>query len=822
MDTLMQDVRFALRSLLKNPSYALLALLALALGIGANTAIFSVVNAVILRPLPYAEPEQLVKVWGKLEKEGIPQNWISEPEWWELRSSTTTFSDLAAFSTDNGANLTRGNGEPLRVISTATSASLFPLLGVPMQLGRSFSPEEDTPGRDRAVVLSDELWRSQFGGDPQVVGKTIKLDGLDNTVIGVLPKGFTFGAHADIWIPLGLDKAKPRNRGSHYLEVIGRIKPGVTVSQAAEDVNRFGQQLERQFPQYYRPETGWGTFIRPLHEEMVGDVRTPLLVLFGAVGFVLLIACANVANLLLVRASVREREIAIRAAVGASRARLVRQLLTESTVLAVTGGILGVAVAYWGTRTLVAISPSSLPRIGEIGLDWRVLVFMLGLSILTGIAFGLMPAFHAARPELNESLKEGGRGASSGSSSHRIRAALVISEVALALMLLVGAGLLMRSLQSLMRVDPGFRTDHLLTFRIALPQDRYKEDAAVNSFYTRLLERARSLPGVNSAGAISNLPLGGSYSSGSVVIEDTSVPVATRLPGVGLPYIETDQRPVTAGYFEALNMKLISGRFFNATDTATAPQVAIIDQDFANRMWPGQNPLGKRVTNKTVPNSDPPQPIWSTIVGVVGHVKNYSLDKQGREQAYFPLAQSPGFRSMFVAVRAIGDPQVLTQAVRREVQAIDPEQPIFGVATMDQLLEDSMAQPRLNSVLLTLFAALALALASIGIYGVMSYVVTLRGHEIGIRMALGAQRSDVWGMVLKQGVRLVAIGLMIGTVCSLVLTRAISSLLYGVSASDSITYLAVSAILLTVAVVAVSVPARRATRVDPVIALRYE
>jgi putative ABC transport system permease protein len=821
MDTFVQDIRYAFRSLLKNPSFTILAALALALGIGANTAIFTVVNAVILRPLPYKQAGQLVKVWGKLEKEGIPQNWISEPEWWELRDTNRSFSNIAAYSGDNGANLTRGNGEPLRVSATNATASLFPVLGVQPALGRTFSPDEDQPGRSNVVVLSYEIWKSQFGSDPAVIGRTISLDGQGNTVIGVLPRGFTFGSKADIWTPLALDRTKPNSRGSHYLEVVGRIKPEVSLEQTSQDMTRFAQLLVKEYPQYYRPEKGWGVIVRPLHEETVGDVRTPLLVLLGAVAFVLLIACANVANLLLVRASVREREIAIRAAIGATRMRLIRQLLTESTVLALFGGVLGLVIAYVGTRVLISMSPASLPRVDEIAMDWRVLTFSIGLSIATGIVFGLIPALHSATPHLSESLKEGGRGTSSGTGSHRVRSALVVTEVAVALMLLVGAGLLIRSLRTLMHVDPGFRSDHLLTLRVSLPQEKYKEDPKVIAFYDRLFERLRSLPGVLSVGAISNLPMANSQSSGSVFIEDTSVHVDTRLPATGTPYIETDQRPVSPGYFEALNIPLISGRRLSDSDNANAPLVAVVDEDFANRFWPGQSPIGKRIANSAVPKSNPPQFLWRTIVGVVGHVKNYSLDKKGREQAYFSLAQSAR-NSMFVAVRTTSDPQSLTESVRREVLAIDPDQPIYDAATMDQLLDDSVAQPRLNSVLLSIFAALALALASIGIYGVMSYLVTLRWHEIGIRMALGAQRSDVLALILKQGVSLVVLGLAIGTIGSLIVTRVLSSLLYGVGAADLLTYTLVPLLLLSVAIIAVSLPARRATRVDPNVALRYE
>jgi predicted permease len=822
MEMFWQDVRYGIRMLAKTPGFAAVAVLTLALGIGANTAIFSVVNAVLLRPLPYKNAGQLVHVWGKLEKLGIPINSISDPEWWELKDGSQSFSELAAFVPDDGANLTSADSRPARVTEGDATSSLFSILGVQPQLGRIFTAEEDEPGKSHVVLLSDSLWRSAFGSDPNVVGKIVHLDGTGYTVVGVLPPGFQFEGSHDIWNPLGLDRAKPQDRGSHYLSVIGRLKPGVTLAQASLEMDRFAAQLAREYPDYipYGSDAGWGVFLVALQEQIVGKVRPALLVLLGAVGFVLLIACVNIANLLLARASTREREIAIRAALGAGKRRIVSQLLTESVLLALVGGAFGLALSYWGVDALRALSPGNLPRASEIGVNATVLGFTLGLSLLTGVIFGLVPALHVAGTNLQDCLKEGGRGTSSGLGGRSLRNALVVSEIALALVLLVGAGLMIRSFRRLLEVDPGFQTRNVLTMQLSLPDTTYKDGTPVFSFYHQLLERVKNLPGVEAAGAVSKLPLADSNNSGSVFLQDTPATGLQRF--MNYPFLEVDRRMATPGYFDAMRIPVVRGRLFTEADNENAPFVAIVDTDFAQRLWPGQEPVGKHVAIDGIPNANPMQPRWRTVVGVVAHVKNRTLDFEGREQAYFPEAQVSYIRTMTLAVRTSLDASSLAGAIREQVAALDRDLPIYEVSTMQQRLDTSVAQPRLNLVLLAAFAALALVLAGVGIYGVMAYSVTQRTHEIGIRMALGAQHEDVMKLVITQGLKLAVLGVGIGLVVALGVTRFMSSLLFGVQATDPVTFALVALALTGVALAACYVPARRAMRVNPIIALRYE
>jgi putative ABC transport system permease protein len=816
MENLLKDVRYALRMLRKNPAFSAVAVLTLALGIGANTAMFSVVNGVLLKPLPYRDSREVVHVWGKLRD--VPRNWLSDPEWWELTDSHPAFSQISAYEPGNGANLSRPGVDPLRITVASSTSSLFQLLGVQAELGRTFVPDEDQPGHSQVALLSHKLWKNEFGGDPSIVGRKIQLDAESYDVVGILPESFHFEGDNDVWTPLGLNRAKQGNRGSHGLTVLARLGPGVSIEQGNQAVEQFAHQLGREYPDYYRPDTDWGMYVTPLQVDVVGSIRPALWVLLGAVAFVLLIACANIANLLLARASARQKEIAIRAALGAGKGRLIRQLLTENLVLALLGGSLGLLLALWGVKVIVALSAGSLPRAEGIKVNGEVLLFTLAVSVLTGLLVGLAPAWHVAYEALSDSLKER---ASSQVGRQRVRGVLVVSEVALSLILLVGAGLMIRSFQRLLKVDPGFKTEHLLTLQTSLPPAKYSNDASVTNFYRTLEERLQHLPGVKSVGAVSELPLSGVYSSGSAVFEHTPVDLP-KLPKLELSYYESDLRFATPGYFSAMNIPLVKGRLPSDSDTENAPLVAFVDADFARRFWPNSDPIGQRIAIDSVNPNPPFMPRWRTVVGIVGHVKHYSLEETGREQVYFPHAQRAFSRDLFLVVRANSDPTSLANSIREQVLAMDPEQPIYGVSTMDQLLETSVAQPRLNLVLLALFAALALVLASVGIYGIISYSVTQRTREIGIRMALGAGQGTVLRMIVSQGLRLTAIGLLIGVAGALVLTRLISALLFGVSATDPATFIVTLLVLGGVALLASYLPARRAAGVDPLVALHHE
>jgi len=825
METLMQDIKYGVRMLLKAPGFALIAVLTLALGIGANTAIFSVVNAVLLRPLAYRDSASLVNVWGRFAKEGIPQNWISEPEYWDLNDYNESFTKIAAYALGGSANLTRPDARPVQVSQGAATFGLFPMLGVEPTLGRNFTADEDQPGRSHVALLSYAFWQSQFGGDPNILGKAVDLDGESYAVVGVLGKNFSLGGKQDLWVPLALDRSHPRNRGSHYLHVVARRKPDVSFAQGSSALARFARDLRKTYPQNYGhgDEKDFGMYLVPVKEQLVGKLRPALLVLLGAVAFVLLIACANVANLLLAHASSREKELAIRATLGAGRVRLVRQLLTESLILALAGGVLGLVLAVWGVHALRALAPANTPRIDEVRLDPLVLAFTFGVSLLTGLFFGLAPAWQIAGTNLCESLNEAGRGTSAAIGSRRLRGVLVVSELALAVLLLVGAGLLIRSFDRLLNVSPGFQPLHVMTMEVSLPEKTYANGAPVSAFFTKLMDRVSSLPGVQVAGAVSEMPMSDAYSSGSVFFEDSSVPNVPKLPEFGnLPFMEIDYRTATAGYFEAMEIPLMRGRLLTDSDDAAAPLVAVVDVNFARRFWPKGDAIGQRIANGAVPNSNPPVPQWRTIVGVVGHVKHYGLDTEGREQAYFPLPQQRFTRDMTLAVRTSQDPTSVTNAIREQVLAIDKDMPIFNVATMDQRVSTSVAQPRLNLSLLVAFAGLALVLAAVGIYGVMAYMVTLRTHEIGIRMALGAMPAQVLQQVLAEGGRLALMGLGLGVLAALALTRGMESLLFEVKATDPLTFTIVAGVLVVVALAACVVPAFRATRVDPIVALRYE
>jgi putative ABC transport system permease protein len=803
----MRDLRFGLRMLTRKPGFTIIAVIALALGIAANTAIFSVVNAVLLRPLPYKDPQRLGLVWTYFGEE-LPQNWISGPELIDLKERSSTIEQFAALAWPT-YGLT-GTGDPEQVQGAVTTANLFPLLGVEPALGRAFVEEEDRPGGERVVVLSHGLWQRRFGSDPGILGQKIMLNGQPYTVIGVMPAGFGVlppdaqsPKNIELWTPFATD-FKGLNRGGHFIRVIARAKPEFTLEQARQELESIGKQLDEEIYKF-----GFNFNLVPLHGHVVKDIRPALLVLLGAVGFVLLIACVNVANLLLARAVGRGKEIAIRTALGASRRQIVRQLLVESVTLSLLAGLVGVGLTLLGLKLLVAFGPDNLPRLDEVSLDGRVLGFTLGISLLTGLVFGLVPALHASKPDFNESLKDGGKGTSKGAKGNRLRSTLVVVEVALALVLLTGAGLMIKSFLRLQQVNPGFNPDNLLTLRLQLPQSKYPDAAKIVPFYQQVVERLGALPGVQAVGAVSQLPLSGSYASGTITVERP--PVADEDVS-----FEADRRAVTPDYFKAMNIPLVRGRLFTDQDKADSERAAIIDEKFANRFWPGEDPTGKRIKVGMSPQSP-----WIMIVGVVGHIKHYDLNTEGREQVYFSYTQFTN-PSMFLAVRTSSDPLSMANAVQGAVWSIDPDQPVSQIRAMESLVSNSLAQTRFNTLLLGIFASVAMILAAVGVYGVMNYSVSQRTHEIGIRMALGAERGDIIKLVLRQGVALATTGVGVGLAGAYLVTRLMESLLYGVSATDLSTFGGVAFLLVLVAIIASYIPARRATKVDPIIALRYE
>jgi putative ABC transport system permease protein len=813
MQTLWQDLRYGFRLLLRKPGFTLVAILALALGIGANTAIFSVVNAILLRPLPYPEPERIVQLNHNYPQINLKAS-VSAFGYTIYKEQAKAFDQIAAIS-GGSLNLT-GGGEPEQLQTMMVTASFFPLFGGEAARGRVFLPEEEQDGRNRIAVLNDTLWVRRFGGDPNIVNKTIILNGENYTVIGVMPARFQFGREfgnaPDLWVPLTFtpQQLEPRNLNNEYLSVFGRVRAGLTVQQAQAEMDTLADNMRQQYSPNTRREQ-WGLLLQPLNELVVGDVRFALWVLLGAVGLVLLIACANVANLTLARAADRQREIAIRAALGAGRARVIQQLLTESVLLAGVGGLLGLGLAAWGVSLLSNLSQIQIPRSHEIGLDWRVLLFTLGVSVLTGLLFGLIPALQVSGGNLHDTLKEGGRSGQGGARG-RLRSALIVAEMALALMLLVGAGLLMRSFWQLQQVSPGFQPQGVLSLMVSLPGQKYKEPPQRVNFFDQLLPQLKSLPGVQAVGACLTIPMSGNNSSGSFQIEGRQIP-----PGQSSPH--GDRWQAAGDYFETMKIPLVRGRYFNAQDTAESMGVAIIDETMARKYWPNEDPLGKRIS---FDRDDQNNPRWREIVGLVGHVKHRNLEGESRVQYYVPYAQRPTPTSMFLVLRTNSDPTSLAASVRNTVRNLDKDLPVFRVTTMEQLVAGSMAQRRFTLWLLGLFAVTALLLAAVGLYGVLAYSVSQRSHEIGIRMALGAQSRDVQKMVVGQGMKLVLLGTGIGLAGAFALMRWMASLLFGVGAADPLTYGVIAALLAGVALLACWIPARRATKVDPMIALRYE
>jgi predicted permease len=811
LEELWQDLRYGLRTLLKNRGFTVVAMLTLALGIGANTAIFSVVNSVLLRSLPYRDPERIVRIWnadGRLTTQAP----ISEPEFNEYRSQSQSFEHVAAYVVF--PNTLTSIKEPERVLTAATSSGFFPALGVQMELGRPYSSEEDQRGRNGVVVLSHRLWQRHFSADPNLIGKAVTLGGQSRAVIGITPPGFGFpGDIVDAWTPAAINPAST-NTGAHYLNVIARLRPGGALDQAKAELKAAVDRIKQRFPEYYKGAEGFTAGVVPLREEIVGDIRPALLVLFGSVGFILLIACANVANLLLARAAARQKEIAVRTALGASRGRIVRQLLTESLLLSILGGTLGLLLASWSIRFLVAEKPLAIPRINEIAIDGWALGFTALVTLLTGVIFGLAPALHASKPGLNESLKEGGRGGAEGVGQSRTRGLLVVSQVTLSVVLLVGAGLMIKSFWRLSQVNLGYNPENVLTLRLSLP-GRTPHQQAI-AFHQQLLQRAGASPGAQAVAIVNQLPLDAPRANVSFEVQGHPSEFSNDKDPVA------DFNTISADYFLTMGIPLLQGRSFTDRDNAQSPTVVIVNQSLARGLWPGEDPIGKRIrlTDKTP---------WMEIVGVAPDLKNQALNAEARQEMYVPYVQANfGPNQNFtpyavgLVVRATLDPASLSGAIRGEVRALDKSLAVYDVKPMGRIVADSISRPHFTTLLLAGFAGIALILVTVGVYGVISYSVARRTREIGVRKALGAQNRDVMTLFVGRGLAHALIGVTIGLVMAFALTRVMTELLYEVSATDATTFIAVPLLITTVALLACYVPVRRAVKIDPMKALRHE
>ena len=813
MQPLLQDFRYALRMLRKKLGLTTVVVLSLAIGIGANSAIFSVVDALLLRPLPYPQPERLANIWLHSPGIGIFRDWPSPGQYIDIQNENHSFEEMAIAQL-RSMTLT-GRDQPERIDGMRASSTLLRMLGAKTLLGRLLLPEEDKPGKPPVAILSYRLWRRLFSSDPQIVGKSITLNGNPYTVAGVLRPEFSINTEAmpsegpmdkaDVFLPLPLGADAVQRRGDENYNIMVRLKPGVSVQQAQADIDLIAGRIRIKDK---RDQT-FGMTVTGLQEQVVGDVRRALLVLLASVALVLLIACANVANLLLTRASGREKEVAIRTALGAGGGRIVRQLLTESVLLAILGGAAGLVIAQWSLSVVRTLNPGNIPRLEDIEINGAVLAFTFGIAIVTGVLFGIAPAWRAIKVDLNSSLKSGGRsGQSDGGlrlARNRLRGLLVVSELALSLMLLIGAGLLIRSFVRLQGVRPGFATDHILSMQVTVNGPKYQKREAVAQFFQEIGNRINHLPGVKSQGLVSALPLTGTVGWGGINVEGYAPP-----PGQEL---QVDMRIASNDYFRAMEVPLVRGRFFSEHDTATSQQVAIIDEKFAQRFWPNNDPIGKHLW------FDAKKPL--TIAGVVGTVKHYGLDTDGKIVVYFPHPQQAS-NGMYLVVQTSSDPEGLSSAIVREIHAVDATAAVYDLRTMQDRLRGSLARQRFASSMLGAFAAFALLLAAVGVYGVMSYLVSQSTRDIGVRIALGAQPSNILRLVVRQGMELAAIGITVGLIGALMLTRAMSSLLFGVTATDMVTFGSVALILGIVAFTATVIPARRATVVDPIVALRDE
>ena len=816
----MHEIRYALRSLGKNPGLAAAAVLSLGLGIGANTSIFSVTSALLLHQLPYADADRLVLLWNRSPGLNIAEDWFSTAQYFDIKSGHRGFEDLAIAIGAN-SNLT-GDGDPARVGVIRVSSNLLPMLGVRPIAGRLFQPEEDNQGRPGAAVLSYGLWTRRYGGDPQMLGRSITLNGQSYEIVGVLPDGFrlprevmpTLGVveEGEIFLPLPLGPQAPQTRTREDYNIIGKLARGVSPAAAQAEMDAITARLRRDFPDFYPPNGGLTFSVVPLLDQVVGDVRRTLLLLSGAVGFVLLIACANVANLLLARALARRREMAVRAALGASRRRIARQLLVESLLLSFAGGVLGVALAFGGVRWMQLLQPKDIPRLSAIAINVEVLVFTVVLCLVAGVLFGLAPILGVYRLDLQRQLQEASRGSAGAgavwSGSHNLRRLLVTVELALSVVLLVGAGLLIRSFAHVQDVAPGFAANRVLTAELSVTGRRYPDAQAVSAFYRELWDRLAGLPGVTAAGAATPLPMSQYFAWGPITVEG-------RIPPAGENFINADQRVASSRYFEAMDIPLLRGRFFDDRDTAQSTRVVIIDDHMAQQLWPNEDPIGRRIRYGDLKSTSP----WETVVGVVGRVKQYALDLDSRIAFYRPHTQSSA-RTMYLVVRSDVDASSVAGAVTKEIRALDPDLPVSNVRTMTSRIDESLVRRRFSMMLLGIFAGLAFVLAAIGIYGVMAYLVSQGTQEIGIRMALGATPFAILGLVLRQGLTIALAGVTIGVAAAMGLTRLMRGLLFGVEPIDPVTFAATSLALAVTAVAACYLPARRAARIDPLGALK--